>query len=287
MIIARVDPDSRACGSDDHAISRTHGNYSGPAGDYLFGKCPAKNWMPMSVVRRSLVIAVVTGAISTALLAGAVTADAHVTVNSTGAAQGGYAVLTFRVPTESDTASTTKLSVALPMDHPLASVSVQPHPGWTFNVTKTHLAKPITTDDGPVTEAVSRIDWAAASTAARITPGEFDQFNVSVGPLPKVDTLKFPAVQTYSDGTVVRWIESAAAGSTTEPEHPAPTLKLVAANSAGAASSARSEPTQAPKAASSADGNDGAATTGIVLGAVGVLLGGAALLLALRRRSPG
>ncbi len=112
-------------------------------------------------------------------------ASAHVTVNAVGATQGGYTVLTFRVPTESATASTTKLKVQLPTDHPIASVSVQPHAGWSYKVTTSKLATPITTDDGQLTEAVSEIDWAADSDAA-IKPGEFDQFNVSAGPLPKV-----------------------------------------------------------------------------------------------------
>ncbi|MDQ6938249.1 MAG: YcnI family protein [Actinomycetota bacterium] len=75
-------------------------------------------------------------------------ASAHVTVVAPGATQGGYAVLTFRVPTESDTASTTGLKVQLPPDQPLASASVQPKPGWAMKVTKRKLDTPIKTDDG-------------------------------------------------------------------------------------------------------------------------------------------
>jgi hypothetical protein len=43
-----------------------------------------------------------------------------------------------------------------------------------------------------------------------------------------VDALSFPAVQTYSDGEVVKWDQVAKDGAD-EPEHPAPTLKLAAA----------------------------------------------------------
>ncbi|MDQ2839276.1 MAG: YcnI family protein, partial [Actinomycetota bacterium] len=60
------------------------------------------------------------------------TASAHVTVSSPSASQGGYAVLIFQVPTESDTASTTEFKLQLPADQPLASVSVQPHTGWSY-----------------------------------------------------------------------------------------------------------------------------------------------------------
>ncbi|HKC28392.1 MAG TPA: YcnI family protein [Jatrophihabitans sp.] len=213
--------------------------------------------------RRSLTLA---GVGLAALLLPVTPALAHVTVGSADAAPGGYAVLTFRVPTESDTASTTALAVVLPADHPIASVSVQPHPGWSFTVTKAKLNPPLTTDDGQVTEAVSQIHWTADSAASAIKPGEFDQFNISAGPLPEVDALTFKAIQNYSDGTVVNWIEQAAPGSTTEPEHPAPTLHIAAATPAAA------------------DSNSAEATAALVIAIAAALLGAGAFLVALRSR---
>ncbi len=67
--------------------------------------------MKNTLISRAVVTTVATG--SAVLLAAGI-ASAHVSVVAPGAAQGGYSVLTFRVPTESDTASTTKLTVALP-----------------------------------------------------------------------------------------------------------------------------------------------------------------------------
>jgi len=61
-------------------------------------------------------------------------AQAHVHVDPGQASAGSYAVLTFRVPTESATASTTKVVVDLPADHPFSSLSYQPVPGWTTKV---------------------------------------------------------------------------------------------------------------------------------------------------------
>jgi len=156
----------------------------------------------------------------------AVPAYAHVTVSAPDAQQGGYTVLTVRVPTESDTLSTTALSLQLPTDTPIASVSVKPHPGWSFTTKTVKLAKPITTDDGPVSEAIGEVDWKADSAGSAIKPGEFDEFELSLGPLPDVSSLTFKAIQTYSDGSQVKWIETQAPGSTTEPEHPAPVLSL-------------------------------------------------------------
>jgi periplasmic copper chaperone A len=165
------------------------------------------------------------------LLAAAGAASAHVTVTPTTATPGAYATFSFKVPTESDTASTTKLDVQFPTATPLASVSVQPHVGWSFQVKTTKLATPITTDDGQVTEAVSEIVWTADSAATAIKPGEFDMFTVSAGPLPDSGTLEFKALQTYSDGSIVRWIEDPAPAGQPEPDHPAPLLTIAAASS--------------------------------------------------------
>jgi uncharacterized protein YcnI len=205
------------------------------------------------------------------LLAGA--ASAHVTVHSDDATQGGYGKLTFRVPTELDNASTVKLQVFFPTSQPLASVSIQPQPGWSFRVITKKLSTPITSDDGQVTQAVSEVVWTADSTATAIKPGEFDEFNVSAGPLPKAPTMVFKALQTYSNGTIVRWIDAAPAGGP-EPEHPAPTLTLAAAGHDGSAS--------APTSSSSGSGR---ATTALVLSIVALVVAAAAGAGSLLRRS--
>src|SRR5579859_3366521 len=165
-----------------------------------------------------------------AVLAVSVPAWAHVTVSAPGAARGGTdQIITFRVPNESATAATTELQVKFPTNTPIASVLPQPNPGWTVTVTSVKLAKPIHTDDGDIPEAVSEITWKADSTTAGIPVGQFDQFVVIAGLLPDAPSLTFPAIQTYSDGTVVKWIEIAAPGSSSQPDHPAPVLALGAA----------------------------------------------------------
>ncbi len=87
--------------------------------------------MKNTLISRAVVTTVATG--SAVLLAAGI-ASAHVSVVAPGAAQGGYSVLTFRVPTESDTASTTKLTVALP---DLKSARTEPMPGWTASWRRT------------------------------------------------------------------------------------------------------------------------------------------------------
>jgi uncharacterized protein YcnI len=225
-------------------------------------------------LRGLLTVALATGV---AVLGFGSAASAHVTVNPDQGTQGGYTRVAFRVPTESDTASTTKVDVFLPTDHPVASVSTMPVPGWTVTTTTSKLATPLTDDDGNrITEAVSQITWTASRDAA-IKPGQFQEFPVSLGPLPKTDKLVFKAIQTYSDGTVVRWIDDTVAGQA-EPEHPAPVLNLAAAapdGGAAAAPSAAVSVQPAPQAAAPV-GRDGWA---IGLGIAGALLGLAGLVL--------
>jgi len=148
-------------------------------------------------------------------------------VNPNQAPKGGFVKVSFRVPNERDDSGTTKLEVSFPADHPIPSVAVRPVPGWTYSVAKTKLAQPIKSDDGDVTEAVTKISW----TGGPIKPGEFQEFDVSLGPLPDdVDQLVFKALQTYASGEVVRWIEEAQPGAS-EPDHPAPVLQLTASPS--------------------------------------------------------
>jgi uncharacterized protein YcnI len=125
------------------------------------------------------------GVVAVAVAAGV--ASAHVTVNPREATVGGFTKLTFRVPNEKDSAATTKLEVVVPTDKPIAFVSVKPVPGWTVTTESTKLATPVQSDDGTVTDAVSKITWAADGPASAIKPGQFQEFDVSAGPLPDTD----------------------------------------------------------------------------------------------------
>jgi uncharacterized protein YcnI len=226
----------------------------------------------MSLLKRSAAVA---GMVTALTLALAVPASAHVTVNPNTAVQGGYAKVTFRVPNETDSANTTKVEINLPVDTPFASVSLKPVAGWTMAPVRSKLAKPIEAHGTQITEAVTKITWTATGDAA-IKPGQFQEFDVSLGPLPEVPQVVFKALQTYSDGTVVRWIDEPTTDGT-EPEKPAPVLKLTAATTADAPVAATS--TGAPSVTAAADvEQDG---NGTWAGIVGIVLGLAALVLGL------
>ncbi|MFE3649709.1 YcnI family protein [Streptomyces sp. NPDC059152] len=206
------------------------------------------------------------------LLTAAGSACAHVTVHPDSYPKGATdGTLTFRVPNEEDNADTTQVQVLLPTDHPIPSVLVAPEPGWTAQVKTTELKNPIKTDDGAINEAVSEITWTKGS----IEPGQYQDFSVAFGQLPDdADQLAFKALQTYSDGKVVRWIEVPKSGQA-EPENPAPVLKLTKA-----ADEAASSASAAPKASSAAASDSTTRNLGIAGLIAGVLgIGTAAVAL--------
>ncbi|GAA2236798.1 YcnI family protein [Streptomyces amakusaensis] len=236
---------------------------------------------------------------ASAVLLSSGTAAAHVSVQPQGeAAKGGYATVNFKVPNERDSASTVKLEISMPTEHPLASVLPQPVPGWKVTVSKSKLDKPIESHGRQITEAVSKVTWTA--DGSKIGPGQFQQFPLSLGQLPEnADQLVFKALQTYDNKEVVRWIEAPKEG--TEPESPAPVLELSATADDHHGTPAADDTKDAKDSEHSEDAKDGAhskesaasssddsdstarvlAVVGILVGAVGVAFG----VLAGRRRS--
>jgi uncharacterized protein YcnI len=221
-------------------------------------------------------------------------AFAHVSVQPEGtAAKGGYATVDFKVPNERDKASTTKLEISFPADHPLASVMPQPVDGWNVKVTKAKLDKPLELHGEKINEAITKVTWTADGKG--IQPGYFQKFPLSIGALPEdTDELVFKAIQTYSNNEVVRWIETQKDGEE-EPETPAPVLALSAATDDhhGSAASDDTDKSDDAKAAAStstteAASSDSSDTTARVLGVVGIVVGVAGVafgVLAGRRRT--
>ncbi|PGH49292.1 YcnI family protein [Streptomyces sp. Ru87] len=234
------------------------------------------------------------GAAAGTVLLLAAPAFAHVSVQPGEAEKGGYSTIAFKVPNERDKASTVKLEVTLPADHPLASVMPQPVPGWDVDVTKSQLDKPIESHGDKIDEAVTKVTWSGG----KIEPGTFQQFPLSVGALPEdADQLVFKAVQTYDNDEVVRWIEEPKADGG-EVESPAPVLRLTepeeddgaaasadAANTGDAEDEAAGGPESDGQETAAADSGD---TTARVLGIVGIVAGVAGVafgVLAGRRRT--
>ncbi|MFC9177305.1 YcnI family protein [Streptomyces sp. DSS69] len=243
-------------------------------------------------------IAIAAGVAASTVLLLAGPAAAHVSVQPQGeAAKGGYATLNFKVPNERDQASTVKVEVNFPADHPLSSVTPEAVPGWKIDITKGKLDKPLEVHGRKITEAVTKVTWTA--DGSKIAPGYFQQFPVSVGQLPEdADQLVFKAIQTYDNKEVVRWIEEPKGGE--EPDSPAPVLKLSAATEdhhGGGAAAKGDDDHQSDDKAASAEGDkkethaassSSSDTTARTLGIIGILVGVAGVafgVLAGRRRT--
>ncbi|HEY5978626.1 MAG TPA: YcnI family protein [Microlunatus sp.] len=232
---------------------------------------PATRW------RRSVLVLAGLATAGLALLPAA-TASAHVRVTPDNPTSGGFSALTFRVPNESETAGTVKLTVRLPQDTPFLYVSTKPVPGWTADATTSKLAEPVESYGTTLTEAVSEVTWTAEKGTS-IGPGQYQEFSLSVGPLPDPGTIVLPTTQTYSDGTVVAW-DQPTPESGEEPEHPAPELVVVAAAAGadhhGGASTDPVEPAT-DDAAAAAGSTDPQAR---LLAGVGLVAGLGALVIA-------
>lgn len=217
---------------------------------------------------------IIAAAGAAAALAAPAAAQAHVTVQPKEAPAGGFARLDVRVPSEEPTTPTKKIVVQMPAG--FADASYEPVPGWRVTVGKRKLAKPVKTDDGDtLTEELAKITFTA--TGKGIGPGQFQDFGLSLGiPDKPVGTkLTFKALQTYAGGKVVRWIGAP------DSEHPAPQVTLVAAGAPGAGAGASADAPASGDGDGDGDGNgDGLAIAALIVGALGLLTGGAALLRA-------
>jgi periplasmic copper chaperone A len=223
----------------------------------------------MTFMKRALVLAV---ALVLLLVS---PASAHVSANPSEVASGGFAVIAFRVPNETSDSTTTKVEIAFPEAAPFAFVSVKPKPGWTHTEQTVTLDTPVEAGGESITEAVSRVTWEGG----QIAPGEFDEFEVSVGPVPDVDKLEFKALQTYDNGDVVRWIDPVVEGED-EPEHPAPTITVTAGDGDEHGGSGAAEADDDDD-----DGEDGTDTGTFIALAVGGLALVAALAALIMGRS--
>ncbi|MGC4854128.1 DUF1775 domain-containing protein [Micromonospora sp. DT4] len=175
---------------------------------------------------------------------------ADVTTTPTEARQGDAVRLEFSVPEERAGTKTTRIEIRLPADAPVAEVYPMSVDGWAPKIDSRTLDKPVAgIHSSGVSTVTTAVTWirVGAATAGPAT------LALSMGPLPQAERLRFEVVQTYADGTVVRWTDADGA-------HGAPVLTLLPA-APGAAGPAAHGGHGAPAAgapAADAQGADGA-----------------------------
>jgi uncharacterized protein YcnI len=223
------------------------------------------------MIRKLLVAgAVVAGVVAL----GAGPAFAHMEIEREGeVGSNGVVTAQVTVPNEEAPASTTQVELVFPGQPALTNVQPTAVPGWTATVQKSA--------SGNVTGIV----WAGGklSGTAKVV------FPFTLGPIPAdTTTITFKGLQTYDNGTVVRWIEPTPAGGP-EPEHPSPVLivrgKQVSDAAPSTGGSSHAAATQTTKSSNSDSGMSTGAILAIVIGVIIVVALVVWLVVRSRRRT--
>jgi uncharacterized protein len=213
-----------------------------------------------------------------ALLAPA-SAQAHVSLHPNEVPTGSFATLDIRVPNEMEKANTVKLAVQVPPG--FLDISTEYMPGWTSRVLTSKLAKPVQTGDGEVTEQVREIIWTGDGKQGLIPSGQFLNFPISTEiPGKAGEELTFKVLQYYDNGEVVRWIGGP------NSEEPAPKIDVTAAGGVlqdvAGSETAPPSPSESGETTSSSSSGDSASKglgiAALIVGALGLIAGGAALV---------
>lgn len=235
------------------------------------------------------------------VLATPVAAHAHVSLSADTTAAGASAVVSLNVPHGCEGSPTSRIAIQVPAG--VNAVIPTVNQGWTVAIRKEKLSTPIVEDDGDqLTTRVAEVVW----TAKTPLPADLrDVLSLQVAiPEDAAGTqLAFPTVQTCVAGST-RWTQVPAAGQDhDELEHPAPALQVseaVADEHGGHAETSAASSAAAGHAETAGHEGSGAAAdlqtistasvpgsglglAGLVLGALGLAAGAAALL---RTRTP-
>jgi uncharacterized protein YcnI len=231
-----------------------------------------------------------------ALFAGDASASAHVSIHPSTVPAGAFATLDVRVPGEQHGAHVAKVDVLFPPG--FSDVDYEAVAGWSVKTIERKLTTPLHEDGETIDAEVAQLIWTWTGPLGEVNDGQFIQFPLSVA-IPDVargKALEFRTVQSYSDGSVERWIDPSLDG-----EHPSPRINVTAKGgaiedvageeagpAAAQASVARGDGVAAgvpaSLASSSAGTSDGLALAALIVGALALLA--ALLALASMRRRP-
>lgn len=213
-------------------------------------------------------------------------ASAHVTVTPDTTAAGQYAVLTFSVGHGCEGSPTTAITISIPEG--INAVTPTRNPSYTVEKEIEQLNPPVVDAHG--NELAERVSTVVYTAKTPLPDGYRDAFELQVQ-IPEDaagETLAFPTIQTCQQGETA-WTEIPAEGQTEDDlESPAPAFEVTEATGEGhhgeemasseeASAESTSEGAEEASAADSGDdGGNGLALAGLIVGAVGVLVGGAA-----------
>jgi uncharacterized protein YcnI len=218
-------------------------------------------------------------------------AQAHISLHPNTIPAGAFATLDVRVPGEQQGAYVKKVDMLFPPG--FVGVDYENVPGWSAKVIESKLASPITEDGETIDTEVSQIVWSWSGPQGKVENGQFINFPLSLA-IPEEArgrSLQFRTVQSYSNGQVIHWIDPSL-----QAEHPSPRINVtakggpiedIAGDEGGpAVGQGLSVMPAVPAAASASEegASEGLGLAALILGALGLLSGAAALL---RSRSAG
>lgn len=224
---------------------------------------------------------IVSGLVALSVLAMPAAAAAHVTVSPEESPSEGYAMLTFTVPHGCDAAATDSVRIQMPPQVISATPGVVA--GWTIKTKEGKLPRPSEMHGEKVTEGVREVTW----TGGPLPDGQLQQFPLSVAFAgDEGEKAEFKVLQGCVNGAETAWIQATPA-SGEEPEHPAPTVTLGAPEEEHGSHSDAEEMAPASEATSgdSDDSGNGLSIAALIVGALGLITGGAALVTARRQKS--
>jgi periplasmic copper chaperone A len=228
-------------------------------------------------------------------LLGPASAQAHISIHPNTIPAGAFATIDVRVPGEQEGAYVKKVDVLFPAG--FTGVDFENVPGWSVRIVEAKLAKPIVQDGESISTEVSQIVWTWTGPLGKVANGQFIQFPLSVA-IPEDATgkaLEFKTVQTYSNGQVVHWIDPSL-----EAEHPSPRINVTSkggviedvagaeagptAGQTGGASGVGAGGAPAhPAGGSSNTASEGLGVAALIVGALGLVAGIGALMIARKR----
>ncbi|MBI5090090.1 MAG: YcnI family protein [Actinobacteria bacterium] len=223
----------------------------------------------MTANRRVLLVG---AAVAMAVWGAASPAFAHVGLDKDEVGAGTSTTLSFSFSHGCDEAPTNTMKFQIPEG--IINAVPQVHAGWDVEVERAELDTPVESAHGDqVTDRPSVITFTARD-GFEVPPGQRDTFTISFTAPETEGVLSFPVIQGCTEGSN-DWIEPWD-GTGSEPEHPAPFVRVVAAGDASG-----DDHGVADSGGDGDGGDDGSRTlaiVGIVLGAAGLIVGGSAVV---------
>lgn len=165
------------------------------------------------------------------LCATALPAAAHVVLEYQVANAGSYYKATFKVGHGCGTSPTRQVVVTIPAG--VQGAKPMPKAGWTLDIVREKMARPVADQGRAVTEDVARITWTAKTPADYLQNDWYDEFVLQAKLPGEAGTLYWPVSQVCESGRV-DWIDMPKAGQKmSDIKNPAAVLELMPTDGSG------------------------------------------------------